>query len=93
MATFVNKTNLFSEARNNVVDLIKTNIDDPTTSASEFKKRKYQLTIQLQPKKLVEGRKKESTPSALKHLPPQQGLPSPCCVFPASVTFCPFCFQ
>lgn len=41
MATFVNKNNLFSEARNNVVDLIKTKINDPATSSSEFRKFIY----------------------------------------------------
>ena len=41
MATNVTKDNLFSESRNNVVDLIKDNISDPITSSSEFRKFIY----------------------------------------------------
>jgi hypothetical protein len=42
MAQVIN-TNLFSEPRNNVVNLIsnKSNVSDPTTSASEFRKWIY----------------------------------------------------
>lgn len=41
MANFVSKNNLFSEARNNVVDLISANISDPVTAPSEFRKFIY----------------------------------------------------
>ena len=41
MATNVTYSNLFSEARNNVVDLITANITDPVTSPSQFRKFIY----------------------------------------------------
>jgi hypothetical protein len=41
MATFVNYTKLFSEARNNVVDLITSKIDDPATGSAESRKFIY----------------------------------------------------
>lgn len=41
MANSITKSNLFSEARNNIVDLISANVSDPITSASEFRKWIY----------------------------------------------------
>lgn len=37
----VTYTNLFSEARNNIVSLITSNVSDPVTSSSEFRKWIY----------------------------------------------------
>ena len=41
MATTVTKDNLFSESRNNVVDLLKENLSDPITSSAQYRKFIY----------------------------------------------------
>lgn len=37
MATRVDKSNLISEVRNNVVDLLKANVSDPTVGSAEYR--------------------------------------------------------
>jgi len=41
MANLITKSNLFSEARNNIVDIVSANVSDPISSASEFRKWIY----------------------------------------------------
>lgn len=41
MATTITKSNLFSEARNNIVDIVKANVSDPISSSSEYRKWIY----------------------------------------------------
>jgi len=41
MATAITKSNLFSEPRNNIVDIISANLTDPVSSSSQFRKWIY----------------------------------------------------